>query len=120
MPITRKRTADDHRQHLRLVEHEQCAIVIFLPRGVRHQRRHTNAKHLRDREHDEGQVAGDADPGDRFLPQPSDPVEIDQEVKRLKHHRDEHEPGRLQQMARERTSGQVLHAVMILRAISRP
>ena len=54
--------AGDHRQHLRLVEQENRALVVLASRRVRHQRRGADAEHLRDREHDERQVAADARP----------------------------------------------------------
>ena len=109
----RKITPTSSRQHLRLVEDEQRLLVVLASRRVRHQRRRADAEHLRHREDDERQVAGDADRGDRFLAQAADPVEIDQEVERLEHHRDEHEAGGLEQMAGDRSGGEVLHGVSL-------
>ena len=42
--------------------------------------------------------------------QTSDPVEIDEDVKGLKHHAHQHEAGGLQQMPGERSGGEVLHS----------
>ena len=49
----------------------------------------------------EREVPGDADAGNRFLSEPSNPGQVDQEIERLKHHCHQHVAGRLQQMARE-------------------
>ncbi len=76
---------------------------------MRHQRGDADAEHLRDGEHDERQVPGDRHAGDRLLAEPADPVEIDQEVQRLKDHGHQHEAGRFQQMPRDRPGGEVLH-----------
>ena len=81
---------DERRQHLRLVEDEDGAVPILLPRRVRHERRRADAQHLRDGEDDEREVAGDADAGHGLLSQPSDPVQIDEEVERLEDHRHQH------------------------------
>ena len=68
-----------------------------------------DAEHLRGGQNDERQVAGDADSGDRLGPQSADPIQIHQDVERLKDHADQHEAGRLEKVARERSGGQVLH-----------
>ncbi len=103
--------ADDHRQHLRLIEDEQRAGAIFLSSGMRHKRRDADAQHLRNRQNDECEIPGNADARDRFLPQPPDPVQVDEKIQRLKHHRHEHEARRLEEMARDRSGRQVLHGL---------
>ena len=101
--------ADDERQHLRLVEHEGRLRLIAPARGVRDERRRADAEHLRGGQHDEHQVAADADGGDRFGAQPADPVEIDEDVERLEDHADQHVAGRFQEMAGERSRREILH-----------
>ena len=94
------------------------ARVAILPAGrVRDERRRADAEHLRHREHDEHQVAGDADGGDGLRAEAADPVQIDQEVQRLEDHRHEHEAGGLEQMPRRRDPV-VIHAALASRAIT--
>src|SRR4029079_15649875 len=76
---------------------------------MRHEGGNADAEHLGDREHDKRPVAGNANPGNRLFPESSDPVQIDEEIEGLKHHRHEHEAGGLQEMARQRAGRQILH-----------
>ncbi len=100
---------DAHRQHLRLVEEEDRVVLILPSRGVRHERGGADAKHLRDRDHDERQVAGQPDRSDRVGAEPAHPEQIDQDVERLEDHADQHEARRFEEVARQRTGGEVLH-----------
>ena len=108
-PTTRNTTPVDHREHLRLVEQELGLRVILPPDRVRHHRRRPDAEHLRERQHDEAQVPGDADRRDRLRAEAPDPVQVDQEIQRLEDHRDEHEARGLQQVPREWSRGEILH-----------
>jgi len=101
-------------QHERLIEGELSAIAILLTRGVRHERGDAHPQHLRDREHDEGEVARDTHAGDRLLAEAADPVKVHEKVQRLKDHRDQHEAGRLQQMSRDGPRSQILHSAMVV------
>src|SRR5439155_24218281 len=62
-------------------------------------------------ERDESEVAGNAHGGDRLRPQSAYPIQVDQEVERLKDHRDQHEAGGLEQMPGDRPGGEVVHAI---------
>ena len=101
---------------LRLVEDVAGARAVPGAGRVRDQRGRADAQHLRAGQHDERQVAGDADGGDRFLAEAADPVEIDQEVQRLRQHRDQHEAGRAQQVPRQRSGGEVFHRAIVAAA----
>ena len=104
-----KGDAGRHRQDLRLVEQKRRAVVLLPPRRMRHHRRRTDAQHLREGQHHERQVGTDADRGYGIGAEPPDPEQIDQHIERLKDHADEHEAGGLDQMAGERSCGEVLH-----------
>jgi hypothetical protein len=71
-----------------------------------------NAQHLRGSEHDECEVAADGNGGNRLRAQSSHPVEIDEHVQRLKNHADQHVAGRPQQMPRQRSGREILHALL--------
>ena len=101
--------AGQHREHLRLVEHQQRAVVLLPTGGVGDQRGGADAEHLRHRQHDEHQVAADADRRHRFLAEATHPVEIDQEVEGLEQHGHQHEAGGAQQVPGDRAGGEVLH-----------
>ena len=49
-----------------------------------------------------------------FLPETADPVEIDEEIQRLEHHRHQHEAGGFHQMTGNRACCQVFHWPPIL------
>jgi hypothetical protein len=68
-----------------------------------------DAHGLGEREHDEHQVAGEADPGDRLLAEPPDEVEVGKEVERLEDHREGDERRQLHDVAADRALGQVFH-----------
>src|SRR4029450_716866 len=85
-----------------------------------HERGRADAEHLRDREDDEREVAGDADPRHRLLTQAADPVQIDEEIQRLEHHRDQHEAGRLDEMLRDGALRQILHGSSTLYRLPTP
>ncbi len=76
---------------------------------MRHHRRRPDAEHLRDREHEKRQVGADADRRHGVGAQAPDPEQIDQHVQRLEDHAHEHEAGGLDQVAGERSGGEVLH-----------
>lgn len=59
--------------------------------------------------HNEGEVTGHTHTGDRFFAQALHPVVLDQKVQRLKHHRDEHEARRLEQLPGHRAGREVPH-----------
>ncbi|MEJ7758583.1 MAG: hypothetical protein WKF55_03200 [Gemmatimonadaceae bacterium] len=87
----------------------KARLIVFLPaHSVRHHRCRTDAEHPRQREHDERQIAGNAHRRDRIRPESPHPVEIDQEIQRLKRHRHEHEARRFQEMACDRSGGEIL------------
>ena len=101
--------AHRHRQHLRLIEQENRALLILAARRVRHQRRRADAQHLGDRDHHERKIAAEANRADRVGAEASHPEQIDQDVERLEDHADEHEAGRLEEMSGEGTGREVLH-----------
>ena len=92
--------ADKRRQHLRLIENQVRALLVAPANGMGDQRGGADAQHLRRRQHDEQQVAADADSRNGLGPEPSHPVEVHQHVQRLKQHRHQHVAGGLQQMSR--------------------
>lgn len=83
--------------------------AVFPTSRVRNDRGRADAEHLGKPEDDEREIAGDRDAGNRFRPEPANPVEIDEEVKRLKDHHHEHEARGLEQVARDRAGGEILH-----------
>ena len=104
-----KHRADQRGKQQRLREHLLRLLALFPPRGMRDERGCADRKHLRNREDDEGQVAGDAYAGDGFSSEAADPVEVDEEVQGLENHRHQHEAGGLQKMACDAAGGEVLH-----------
>jgi hypothetical protein len=53
-------------------------VVILAAGRVRDERRRADSEHLRDGQHDEREVAGNGDCRHRFLPEPPNPVEVDE------------------------------------------
>ncbi len=101
--------ARHHGQHLRLVEEHYGCGRVLPAHGVRDHGGGADAEHLREGEHDEGEVAGDADGGDGGGAKATHPVEVDQEVEGLKQHGHEHEARGFQQVAGDGAGGEVLH-----------
>lgn len=83
--------------------------MILAPEGVRDHGGGAHAEHLRQGEDDEGEIAGDGDGGDGRGAEAAHPVQVDEEVEGLRDHRHEHEARGLQQVARDRAGGEVLH-----------
>jgi hypothetical protein len=108
--------AGDRGQHLGLIEEHHRAVAFLPPHRVGHHRRRADAEHLRHRQDDERQIAGDRHARDGLLAEPADPVQIDEEVQRLKDHRHQHETGGLQQMSGDGSRSQVLHSKACPRA----
>ncbi len=69
--------ARHHRQHLRLVEEHDRFRRIFAADGVGDHGGGADAEHLGQGEHDEGQIAGDADGRDGGGAEAAHPVEVD-------------------------------------------
>ena len=86
-----ERDRHEDRHDERLIEDELAAWLIFLSGGVRNERGRSHAKHLRQRQHNHGQISGHAHAGDRFLTETADPIKIGQQIKRLHHHAHGHE-----------------------------
>ena len=102
--------ARQDRQDLRLVEHQLGLRVVFSTGSVRDDCSRTDAEHLRKGQDDEGKISGNTDGGDGLRAEAAYPVKINQEIQRLKDHRDEHEARGLEEMTSNGAGSQVVHA----------
>ena len=83
---------------------------ILAAHGLGDERGRAHAQRLREGEHDHHEIAGQPDAGDRFLAKPADEVEVDEEVQRLKDHRQRDKRGELQHVSGDWAFGEVAHA----------
>ena len=97
-----------HREHKRLVEDQESMLPVLAAGGMRDQRGRADPEHLRERQDQEHQVPADPDRCHRLLAQATHPVEVHQVVEGLEEHRDQHEAGGLEQVARDRAGRQIV------------
>ncbi len=92
-----------------LIEHRIRVRPILASHRMRDERDRAHAEHLRQREHDEHEVARRAHAGERRIAQVGDKIEVDQNIQRLKEHarRDRHR--HLQDVLADRLLRQILH-----------
>ena len=98
------------RQNHGLVEHELGLGPVLASERLGDERGRADAHGLGEREHDEHQVAGEADAGDRLLAEPPDEVEVGKEVEGLEDHREGDERRQIHDVAADRALGEVFHA----------
>ena len=67
-----------------MIEEQAGLVVVLAANRMRHDRSRVHAEHLREREDEEADVARDPHRSDGVGAEPSHPVQIDQEVQRLK------------------------------------
>jgi len=84
-------------------------LTVLAPERLGDQRRGTDAERLREREHQEREVAGERHTGDRLLPERADEIQVGQEVERLEGGGERDEARELQHVSAHRAAGQVLH-----------
>ena len=102
--------AHEHREHQRLVEHEIRALMLLRADRVRHHRRRADVQDLREREHDEPEIARDAEARRHFVAEHGDELEVGDEIRHLHDHADEHLDRHRRDVSRDRTNAQVFHA----------
>ncbi len=104
----RGRHARQPEQH-RLLEHAAGARLVAGAQGVGHQRDGAHAQHLRQRDHQQRDVARGGDAGDRLLAESRHEPEVDHQVQRLHQHADGDGQRHGHEMAADGALGEVTH-----------
>ena len=90
--------------------------LVFAPARLGNESCRADAEHLGDCDHQHAEVTGERDSGDRFLAEPAHPIEIRQEVKRLRQHADGEESRHLDEMPNDRALREIFHRARLSRA----
>ncbi len=121
-PHVRRRQAhaeDDRRGHAGqaqqhgLPEHAARAGLVLGAQRVRHQRHGADAQHLRQRDHEQRDVAGRRDAGDGFLADAGHEIQVDHEVHRLHQHADGDGDRHGDEVAPDGALGEVAHSCFL-------